>query len=243
MSLFADAVMLTRRTFLGSAALGSGQFLSTISGAHQAMKHAGLLGDSTLDNAAYVVAGADITSQLGQLLPNMWKVDLLARDGAVISDVVAQLTRLPAGCTHLVISVGGNDALRESGVFEQRVGSVAEALQGMDEVREKFRASYVEMLEAALSHNLPTAVCTIYNPRYPDRLRRRIAAAGLALLNDVITREAFGRRLSLIDLRIVCDHDADFANPIEPSAQGGAKIARAILNWIEAKSDVGVVIE
>jgi hypothetical protein len=34
--------------------------------------------------------------------------------------------------------------------------------------------------------------------------------------------------LPLIDLRLVCNEDADFANPIEPSVRGGAKIATAI---------------
>ena len=32
----------------------------------------------------------------------------------------------------------------------------------------------------------------------------------------------------MLDLRLICDEDADFANPIEPSAQGGEKIAAAI---------------
>ncbi len=41
-------------------------------------------------------------------------------------------------------------------------------------------------------------------------------------------REAFARGLPLIDLRLVCDEDADFANPIEPSARGGGKIAAEI---------------
>jgi hypothetical protein len=36
------------------------------------------------------------------------------------------------------------------------------------------------------------------------------------------------RGLPLIDLRLICNDDADFANPIEPSVQGGAKIAAAI---------------
>ncbi|WP_272948403.1 hypothetical protein [Ornithinimicrobium sufpigmenti] len=30
---------------------------------------------------------------------------------------------------------------------------------------------------------------------------------------------------------MLCDDDADYANPIEPSTQGGAKIARAIAAW------------
>ena len=48
------------------------------------------------------------------------------------------------------------------------------------------------------------------------------------LFNDCITREAFAGGLSLIDLRLICDRDEDFANPIEPSVRGGAKIAAAI---------------
>jgi hypothetical protein len=51
---------------------------------------------------------------------------------------------------------------------------------------------------------------------------------GLTVFNDVIAREAFARGLPLIDLRLVCDRDEDFANPIESSARGGEKIAAAI---------------
>jgi hypothetical protein len=44
----------------------------------------------------------------------------------------------------------------------------------------------------------------------------------------VVTREAFARGLPLVDLRLVCDEDADHADPIKPSVQGGAKIAAAV---------------
>jgi len=71
----------------------------------------------------------------------------------------------------------------------------------------------------------PTALCTIYEPRYPDPRVQRLAVTGLALFNDVITRAAFAHGLPVLDLRLICDNDADFANPIEPSAQGGDKIA------------------
>jgi hypothetical protein len=42
------------------------------------------------------------------------------------------------------------------------------------------------------------------------------AATALTPLNDAITREAFPRSIDCIDLRILCDDDRDFANPIEP---------------------------
>ncbi|RLM52801.1 SGNH/GDSL hydrolase family protein, partial [Halobellus sp. Atlit-31R] len=54
--------------------------------------------------------------------------------------------------------------------------------------------------------------------------------AALAPFNDVILREAVLRHLPVLDLRLVCAQASDFASvsPIEPSAQGGGKIAAAI---------------
>ena len=48
------------------------------------------------------------------------------------------------------------------------------------------------------------------------------------MFNDRITRAAFARDLPVIDLRLICDQDEDYANPIEPSVRGGEKIAAAI---------------
>jgi hypothetical protein len=55
-----------------------------------------------------------------------------------------------------------------------------------------------------------------------------VAVAALGVFNDVITRAAFARGLPLLDLRLICSRDEDFANPIEPSVRGGDKIAAAI---------------
>ena len=48
------------------------------------------------------------------------------------------------------------------------------------------------------------------------------------MFNDVILRVAFEHHLPVIDLRLVCNEPADYANPIEPSGRGGRKIALAI---------------
>ena len=56
----------------------------------------------------------------------------------------------------------------------------------------------------------------------------KMAMIGLSIYNDIITKEAFQAGLPLIDLRVLCNDDADFANEIEPSAIGGKKIAVAI---------------
>jgi len=195
------------------------------------MSHIVLLGDSIFDNAAYVAGGPDVVRQLREILPSGQRATLNARDGAVIADLPQQLRSVPAGATHLVVSVGGNDALGESGLLDRKVGTMAEALELITAVRERFRSAYARMLDQVLQRKLPVAACTIYEARFPEPVTRRLAATALTALNDAITREAFARNVDCIDLRILCDDDRDFANPIEPSVHGGAKIAKAILQF------------
>jgi lysophospholipase L1-like esterase len=196
------------------------------------MNHIVLLGDSIFDNAAYIAGGPDVVRQLQAILPSGWRATLNAVDGAVIADIEEQLQRLPHDATHLVISIGGNDALGQAGLLDQKVSSVAEALELITAVRERFRSAYARILDQLLDRRLPVAICTIYEPHYPEAVRRRLAATALTALNDAITRETFARQLDCIDLRILCDDDTDFANPIEPSIHGGAKIARAIVSLV-----------
>jgi hypothetical protein len=196
--------------------------------------HVVLLGDSIFDNAAYVGRDPDVRTQLQAMLlgsKGSSKATLLARDGATIAEVGAQLSVLPTDATHLVVSVGGNDALGAVGLLEAKATSVADALATLATMGDEFRRDYAAMLDSVAARGLPTAVCTIYEPRFPEAGLQRAAATALSLLNDLISREIFSRGLAMIDLRLVCDEDADFANPIEPSAHGGAKIARTILNF------------
>jgi hypothetical protein len=190
------------------------------------MRHVVLLGDSVFDNAAYVTGGPEVIEQVRERLPAGWRATMRAVDGSVIGSVERQL--LPPDASHLVISVGGNDALRHAGVLHEATRSMADALDRLAGIRDRFAQEYAAMLDSVLGWGIPTAVCTIYEPRFPDLRQRRLAATGLTVLNDCITREAFARGLSLIDLRLICDRDQDFANPIEPSVRGGAKIAAAI---------------
>jgi hypothetical protein len=201
-------------------------------GRGQETGHVVLLGDSIFDNAAYVDGGPDVISQLRQELPG-WKCSLLAIDGDVITGVARQLRDLPRDATHLVVSVGGNDALGYAPILQERPGSVAEALLMLDAGRDRFDADYRAMLPAVLSQGLPAAVCTIYDTP-PSEPNQKIIKAALSLFNDSITRAAFSSGTPVIDLRLICSEDADYANPIEPSSQGGRKIAHAIATLVRA---------
>lgn len=193
------------------------------------MGHAILLGDSIFDNAAYVRADdPDVVRQLQEQLPHDWQATLLAVDGSVIRGVRSQLERLPAGASHLILSVGGNDALGHARLLEAPAGSMAETLTTLASAADDFEREYQLMLEETLGRRLPTAVCTIYNPRFAEARMQKLAVTALCIFNDAIIRAAFARGLPLIDLRLICNDERDYANPIEPSARGGAKIADAI---------------
>ena len=200
------------------------------------MGHIILLGDSIFDNGVYVPGEPDVVKQLRARLPSGWKASLLAVDGAVTRSVASQITRVPADATHLVVSVGGNDALGESGVLSSPARIVGEAVMMLADAQERFARNYAEMLEGVLALELPTALCTIYDTP-PSAPNQRIIRSALALFNDVITRAAFGNGLALIDLRLICSEEEDYANPIEPSARGGEKIAGAIARLIAGGRD------
>jgi lysophospholipase L1-like esterase len=198
-----------------------------------------LLGDSIFDNAAYVAGAPDVVRQVRQRLPAGFKATLAAVDGGTTRDVHHQLRRVPDDATHLVISAGGNDALGSSDFLGAPARSTAEALSGLADIGDGFEHGYLTMLEGVLALGLPTAICTIYYPRFPDAALQKVAVAGLTVFNDCIVRAAFARGLPLLDLRLICTEEGDYANPIEPSAQGGEKIARAIAEFVEHGPDRG----
>ena len=201
------------------------------------MKHVFLLGDSIFDNAPYVAKGCEVQTQLQALLGDGHRVILLARDGDVLADMNSQVSRLPASLaasTRLMVSCGGNNVLGLVGFMQSSVRTVLEAAELLASWQAEFRFEYRRMLDRVLARGLPVAVSTIYDgvPGMSPGLR-----TALAVFNDVILREAALRRLSVLDLRLVCDESGDYspASPIEPSEQGGRKIAAAIADLLRSQ--------
>jgi len=118
-------------------------------------------------------------------------------------------------------------------LLQEPAPSVAVALAILANAQKRFGSEYDAVTDALMNTGLPVAVCTIYDtpPSGPDQA---IIKAALCLFNDSITRAAFSRGAGLIDLRLVCTEDGDYANAIEPSSRGGLKIARAIAAFAAA---------
>lgn len=191
-----------------------------------------LIGDSIFDNAGYVGEGDSVTDILMSITGENSQVTLLAVDGDVTTDVEAQLDSFPDSATHIFLSCGGNDALRQVNVLNEKSSSVGEAVEILSEVIKKFRSNYQSMLKLVLTKNNNLAVCTVYNS-IPGMSERAIRV--LALFNEVILEEAVKNKLPIIDLRVLCTEEADFSeiSPIEPSGKGAAKIANKIKFLIE----------
>jgi hypothetical protein len=190
-----------------------------------------LLGDSIFDNRSYTRGEPDVVTHLRAMLPPNWQASLLAVDGSLTGHVAAQLPLVSSDVTHLVISIGGNDALRNFDLLARPVSSTTEALRLFAERVSRFESDYRAAIDGALTLGRPTATCTIYNGNL-EAIQAATARIALMLFNDVILRVAFELRLPVIDLRLICNEPADYANPIEPSGRGGRKIALAIARML-----------
>jgi hypothetical protein len=200
------------------------------------MNHLALIGDSIFDNAAYVAGAPAVIDQVRAKLPPGWQASLLAVDGSMASDVIKQVNRLPGSATHLVLSVGGNDALGAlSLLYAPAPLPMMNALAMLAEVQLKFEAEYSNVITALMATGKPLLICTIYD-RVPG-LTQELRSA-LSLFNDVIIRSGVARGISVLDLRAVCTDEADYSilSPIEPSTFGGDKIAAQIARVVQAHS-------
>lgn len=187
-----------------------------------------LLGDSILDNASYTHPAPDTAHHLRTHLGAAWHVELLARDGACISDVRFQLSQLAAQVDCIILSIGGNDAVQHIDLLERRVSSAAEVLDALVSIGDRFAAQYRELAARVAPTAQRLVLCTIYEPPLHDPVAARLARVPLAVLNDRIVRIASRLSLEVLDLRTVCTAESDFVRQIEPSAAGAEKIAAAI---------------
>ncbi|WP_084202281.1 SGNH/GDSL hydrolase family protein [Aeromonas fluvialis] len=205
-----------------------------------------LLGDSIFDNSPYVNTGESVSEQLAELIQKeamktaagvnstTTQVELLAVDGHVLADLPGQIARARAKkhfkTQRAYLSCGGNDLLgyAASGLLEINVNNIGEALSSLHQVREHFRENYRHMLNVTLRKFPMLTICTIYDG-VPNLSSSQAVALGI--FNEVILREAAECQLPVLDLRVICNQVEDYSpiSPIEPSKQGAAKIAQAIL--------------
>jgi lysophospholipase L1-like esterase len=194
-----------------------------------------LLGDSILDNRPYTAPAPDTADHLRHILGDGWSVELLARDGATMSDMPRQLRQVSDMAATAFVSVGGNDVTRHIGLLA-RSGTDAPAVLGeLLGIAERFAASYEEVARSVAARVERTVLCTIYEVQLEPPPFADLARIPLAVLNDRIIRTAARSGLEVLELRDVCTAPSDFVMQIEPSAEGARKIASSVAAVLRAE--------
>ena len=186
-----------------------------------------LLGDSSFDNGNWT-DGPCVLDQLREVFPNS---TLCARDGALIAAIPEQAKRIPREATHVVVSVGGNDATAAINVVKQPCENSEQAILAVWKFVKKWEVDLdlaLRSLRDAVGSSVSIVVCSIYNPCFGPfgvvTVSQDTVDAFIALVADATTRVATRLGVPVIDWRRVMTCVQDFANPIEPSSAGGQKI-------------------
>ena len=197
-----------------------------------------LLGDSIIDNKTYVLEG-----ELSVLEHIKSKTETpvmqLALDGATTDDVInSQIQAIPFGTSHIVLSIGGNDLLNEIAFlmedFKYTPNQVLERCQSLiAPITQKYE-SIVSQLQTTSRANL--LLCTVYEGDLEGSVMYDDIAissrAMLSLFNDSVYKTHNMFKTGILELRHIFTNKEDYANPIEPSHQGGEKLADKLVGWV-----------
>jgi hypothetical protein len=186
-------------------------------GAPDVIRHLVLLGDA-LQN---IDVGVEAEAALVPRPRNPWKLTVL--EAPVLQR--GWVRAIPLDATHIGICVDGAWAIEASGLLRESAQSISGALEALSAAADQFEEIFAKLVAAALEAGLPTVVCTLVPSRHEEPSRQRATAAALAIFNDRILRQAVAAKLSVVDLRFVCDEDRDYASETLLSLAGVRKVA------------------
>ena len=183
------------------------------------IRHLVLLGDA-LQNIN--LGEGQIESALVPRPRNPWKLTVLQAPQVLRQ---GHVRAIPADASHIGICIDGGWAIETSGLLQGAAQSIRDALDTLAAAADEFENVFVRLIAAATETGLPTILCTLVPARYLEPSQQRVAATALAIFNDRILRRAFAARLSIVELRLVCDEDGDYASETLLSSDGVRKVA------------------
>jgi hypothetical protein len=153
---------------------------------------------------------------------NPWKLTVL-QPAEVLER--GPMRAIPGDATHIGVAIDGGWAIETSGLLRGSARSIQSALETLASAADEFENVFTSLIDAALETGLPTIVCTLVPARYLEYSRQQVAATALAIFNDRILKRAFAAGLSIVELRLVCDEDGDYASETLLSRSGVRKVA------------------
>lgn len=145
--------------------------------------------------------------------------------------------KVTSGCdneagNHFFLSIGGNDALDRIELLNRRVKTAGEGLALFGEAVDGFAEAYWHLLEQLKPQVERLQVCTIYNGNFGAEAP--ILSSAVRLFDDAIQRAALAHALPVVELRDLLNRPEHYANPIEPSVEGGRALAEEIVRRVRA---------
>lgn len=197
-----------------------------------AISHLVVLGDAIADLMALRDKGPNRVENL--LLPQEsrpWKLSMLTAEEITRA---GSFFELPAGASHVMISIEGNRAIEDSGLLDNRPETYQQALLLLSLAADEYERQIEMLIQVAKASRLPTVVCNMYPPNYEDPERQRAVCTALAVFNDRLVRRVFAARLPLVDLSLVCTEGEDYADAIRLSKRGLRKASNVVLSALYA---------
>lgn len=177
-----------------------------------------LIGDSMLNNSAYVLANQSVPDLLSKKLVGN-TVYNFAKDGATINDCYAQLdkisTELNNSRTYIVVSCGGNNILSSRSLKPADMNNLFN--------------EYSELLKS-IKTRVPNASLYVINLYTPTNSHYVSYHKAIDQWNQLLEDNKSSLQYKIINTSSLLVTDEDFTYNIEPSEKGGKKIVEAIVN-------------
>jgi len=172
-----------------------------------------LMGDSILDNSAYVASGDSVYEQLKNKTNN--NVLNVAKDHSTIVDLYSQLDKVPiemnTSNTYVFISAGGNNILTNSNNID------------------KLSQQYGDFLNS-LKTRLPNVKLFLFNLYVPINSKYSNYKPIIENWNNKLTNNKDKYNYEIKDLFNLLVSSDDFVYDIEPSETASKKIVELIIN-------------
>ena len=177
-----------------------------------------LIGDSILNNSAYVYANQSVPDLLSkELVGNT--VYNFAKDGSTINDCYTQLdkisTDLNNSSTSIVVSCGGNNMLNSSSLKKSDMNNLFN--------------EYSKLLKS-IKTRVPNASIYVLNLYTPTNSHYLSYHTAIKQWNKLLEDNKSSLQYKIVDTNSLLVADKDFTYNIEPSERGGKKIVKAIVN-------------
>ncbi len=181
-----------------------------------------LLGDSILDNKSYVSDGKSVENFLIERNNNVYN---LAKDNSKIIDTFNQINNIPIKLnnknTFIFLSVGGNDILSQYLDKNEDITNTS--------ILKSMLLSYKNLVKSIKNRN-PNSNIILLDIYYPNNLTYKRFHSIIKEWNQMLYNYGKKYNYNVLKISEYLTQENDFSFGIEPSSNGGKKIAELILS-------------